>query len=234
MIIIFCLSLAAKSLACYEELRNSKVLVLPSQRRLKDYRNFIKPKRGFQEEVAEELKTQTNSYFDVQSYVVLLFDEIKIMANLVLDKVTRELIGFTDLGDLELSYGALMKVDEIATHALAFLVRGICTQLKLCLAHFASTGVTATQPMPLFWEAVCMLETTRNLWVIGVTSDGASPNRRFYQLHKPIDGDAAHDVCYRTVNLYAPHRFVYFFADAPLLTIVSRALIMTYCVCARS
>ena len=45
MIIRFCLSLAAKSPSCYEELRNSGVLVLPSQRRLKDYRNTIKPKR---------------------------------------------------------------------------------------------------------------------------------------------------------------------------------------------
>jgi len=170
MIIRFCLSLAAKSPACYEELRNSKVLVLPSQRRLKDYRNFIKSKRGFQEEVVEELKTQTNSYFNIQRYVVLLFDEMKIMANLVLDKVTGELIGFTDLGNLELNYGVLEKVGEIATHALAFLVRGVCTQLKFCLAHFATTGVTAAQLMPLFWEAVCILETTCNLWVIGTTS----------------------------------------------------------------
>ena len=36
MIIRFCLSLASKSPSCYEELRNSGVLVLPSQRRLKD------------------------------------------------------------------------------------------------------------------------------------------------------------------------------------------------------
>ena len=34
MIIRFCLSLAAKSPSCYEKLRNSEVLVLPSQRRL--------------------------------------------------------------------------------------------------------------------------------------------------------------------------------------------------------
>ncbi|PFX26882.1 hypothetical protein AWC38_SpisGene8467 [Stylophora pistillata] len=43
MIIRFCLSLAVKSPSCYEELRNSKVLVLPSQRGLKDYRNAIRP-----------------------------------------------------------------------------------------------------------------------------------------------------------------------------------------------
>ena len=65
MIVRFCLSLAAESPSCFEELRNSGVLVLPSQRRLKDYRNAIKPKRGFQEEVIEVLKSETSSYFDV-------------------------------------------------------------------------------------------------------------------------------------------------------------------------
>ena len=79
MIIRFCLSLAAKSPSCYKELRNSKLLILPSQRRLKDYRNAIRPQRGFNYEVIEELKSLTNSYFDVQRYVVLLFDEMNII-----------------------------------------------------------------------------------------------------------------------------------------------------------
>lgn len=79
MIIRFCLSLAAKSPSCYEELRNSGVLVLPSQRRLKDYRNAIKPERGFQRGVIDVLKEETNSYFDVQRSVILLFVEITVM-----------------------------------------------------------------------------------------------------------------------------------------------------------
>ena len=215
MIKRFCLSLAAKSPSCYEELRNSKVLVFPSQRCLRDYRNAIRSQRGFQEEVVKELQSQTDSYFDVQRYVVLLFDEMKIMANLVLDKVTGELIGFTDLGDPDVNFGSLKKVDELATHALAFLVRGVCTELKFCLAHFATTGITAAQLMSLFWEAVAILETTCNLWVIASTSDGASPNRRFYRLHKPLDGGTDKDVCYRSINLFAPHRYVYFFSDTP-------------------
>lgn len=222
MIIRFCLSLAAKSPSCYEELRNSNVLVLPSQRRLRDYRNAIRPERGFQEEVINELKDQADSYFDVQRYVVLLFDEMKIMSNLVLDKVTGELIGFTDLGDPDLNYGVLEKADEIASHALAFLVRGVCTELKFCLAHFATNGVTAAQLMPLFWQAVSILETACNLWVIAATSDGASPNRRFYRMHKGLDGGADTDVCYRSINLYAPHRFIYFFSDAPHLIKTTR------------
>lgn len=222
MIIRFCLSLAAKSPSCYEELRNSKVLVLPSQRRLKDYRNAIRPQRGFNDEVVEELKNLTSTYFDVQRYVVLLFDEMKVQANLVLDKVTGELIGFTDLGDSELNFAVLDKTDELATHALVFLVRGVCTELKFCLAHFSTNGVTACHLMPIFWEAVCILETSCNLWVIATTSDGASQNRRFYRMHKALDGDAGTDVCYRTTNLYAPHRFLYFISDAPHLIKTTR------------
>eukprot|EP00794_Sanderia_malayensis_P013602 gene13602-15013_t len=173
MIIRFCLSLAAKSPSCYEELRNRK--------------------RGFQKEVLEELASLTKSYFDVQRYVVLLFDEMKVMSNLVLDKFTGELIGFTDLGDPDLNFGVPEESNEIATHALAFLLRGVCTELKFCLAHFATTGATAAQLMPWFWEAVCHLETRCNFWVIATTSDGCAPNRRFYRLHAQLDGDAGKD-----------------------------------------
>ena len=95
-------------------------------------------------EVINELKNMTDSYFDVQRYVILLFDEMKVTANLVFDKVTGELIGFTDLGDPDLNFAVLEKADEMATHALAFLVRGVCTELKFCIAHFATSGATAS------------------------------------------------------------------------------------------
>ena len=217
MIIRYCLSLATKSPACYEELRKSKILVLPSQRTLKDYRNCIRLKAGFQEEVIEELKDLTNSYFDVQRYIVLLFDEMKIMSNLVFDKVTGELIGYLKLGDPDIDFGTLEKVDEIASHSLVFFITGICTELKFSLAYFATNGVTSHQLMPLFCEAIGVLELTCNLWVIASTSDGASPNRRLYRMHKPLENNAEDDICYRTLNLYAPHRYIYFFSDVPHL-----------------
>lgn len=206
MIVRFCLSLAAKSPSCYEELRNSGVLVLPSQRRLKDYRNAIKPKSGFQPEM-EELKAEANDYFDVQRYIVLLFDEMKVQANLVLDKVTGEITGFTDLGDPDVNFATLQKVNDIASHVLVFMVHGVCTELKFSLANFATTNITAHQLIPLFWEAVCLLETSCNLWVIATTADSASPNRRFFRLHKALS-DVQGDVCNRTKNLYAPHRYI--------------------------
>ena len=95
-------------------------------------------------EVVEEMKSLTNSYFDVKRYVVLLFDKMEIMAKLVFDKVTGELAGFTDLGDSDLNYAALDKVDDIASHTLAFVICGMCMELKFCLAYFATTGITVT------------------------------------------------------------------------------------------
>jgi hypothetical protein len=222
MIIRYCLSLASKSPACYEELRKSKILVLPSQRTLKDYKNSIRPTTGIQEQVLEELKSLTDCYFDVQRYVVLLIDEMKVMLNLVFDKVTGELIGYIDLGDPDINFGTLEKADEIASHALVFFIRGVCTELKFSLAYFATNGVTSYQLMPLFWEAVGSLEMTCNLWVIAATADGASTNRSFFRMHKAMSDNADDDVCHRTINLYAPERYIYFFADAPHLIKTTR------------
>ena len=38
-------------------------------------------------------KATTDTYFDVQRYIVLLFDQMKIVSNLVLNKITGEPIG---------------------------------------------------------------------------------------------------------------------------------------------
>ena len=52
---------------------------------------------------------------------------MKIQSNLTFDKVSGELIGFVDLGDPMTNFATLIDEDHIATHALAFLVRGLCT-----------------------------------------------------------------------------------------------------------
>ena len=52
------------------------------------------------------------------------FDEMTVTANLVFDKFSGELIGFTDLGEPGLNFAVLENLDEMAARALAFLVRG--------------------------------------------------------------------------------------------------------------
>ena len=60
MIIKFCLNLAAKSSSAYKDLQydsttGTGILVLPSLRTLRDYKNYIRPTRGFNPEVINEL-----------------------------------------------------------------------------------------------------------------------------------------------------------------------------------
>ena len=52
MIIRYCLGLAAKSPAVYDEIRFDKksqsgFVISPSHRCLRDYKNYIRPKQGF-------------------------------------------------------------------------------------------------------------------------------------------------------------------------------------------
>ena len=76
----------AKSPAAYRELRDSGVLVLPSERTLRDYRNFFKVRAGFHTDNIERLRNQTSQYLDIQRYVDLSFDEMKIQLKLVFEK----------------------------------------------------------------------------------------------------------------------------------------------------
>ena len=67
-------------------------------RTLRDYKNFIKPKTGYSQLVIRDLQVVTKEYFDVERYVILLFDEMKVKSSLVFDKYTGELKGYLDLG----------------------------------------------------------------------------------------------------------------------------------------
>ena len=148
MIIRYCLALAAKSPAVYDEIRydektNSGFVILPNRRRLRDYKNYIRPKHGSNEDVIEELRDIVSKFQVNEKYCILLLDEMNIQENLVWDKHTNELNGFVDLGDPELNYATLKKSDEIASHVLVFLVRSIVNPLKFSLANFATTNATS-------------------------------------------------------------------------------------------
>ena len=105
------------------------------------------------------------------------------------------------------------------------MFRGLCSDLKFAFAYFATHGVTSFQIMTTFWKAISILEITCKLPVITVVSDGASPNRKFYNLHAPLDELNTKDVTYRTINLFEPKRYIWFFADAPHLLKTARNFI---------
>ena len=149
-------------------------------------------------------------------------DEMKIQSNLVFDKVSGELIRFVDLGDPMTNFATLTDEDQIATHALAFLVRGLCTDLKHSIAYFFTGNVTSFQIMPLFRRTAAVLKVSLNLHVCTAVNDGASPNRKFFRVHSKLSQELDCDVVYKTPNIFAPTQFIFFFADSPHLMKAAR------------
>jgi hypothetical protein len=69
------------------------------------------------------------------------------------------------------------------------------------------------------------LELKVNLNVVAAISDGASTNRRFFQLHDSFGGNVSDtNIVYKTKNLFSLGRWIWFFADAPHLVKISRNL----------
>ena len=187
-VIRFALSIHGKSPSTYRELHDSGALILPSERVLRDYKNYFKPKAGINKENVECLREKINSFTEVQRYIAIVIDEMKIQSNLVFDKHSGDLIGFVDLGDPMVNF-AYVEEESVATHALAFLVRGLCTDLKHIIAYYFTKDLTSFQLMPLFWRTVSVLELSLQLYVCAAVNDGASANRKFFRLHSQLAKD---------------------------------------------
>ena len=78
-IIRYCLALHSKSSSAYDQIRYDEktgtgFLILPSERRLRDYRNYIHPERGFNEKIIEELKGKVKDFSEAEKHVAILLD----------------------------------------------------------------------------------------------------------------------------------------------------------------
>ena len=198
MIIKFCLNLATESSSAYKDLRydnktETGVLVLPSLRTLRDYKNYIRPTREFNLDIVNELAKKIALFSEIERYVTILFDEMKIQGNLVWDKHSGELKGFVDLGDINANFATLKNTETLVTHVLVFLVKSVVNPLSYRFAAFATDGITAYQIMAIFWQAVKYLENN-NLKVIAATADGASQNTKCFRMHKHLVSDSGTEI----------------------------------------
>ena len=219
LVIKWCLNLKLLSGGAYSALRTSGFLTLPSARTLRDYSNVFESKIGFQDEVDKQLLDEVNSKHlpPSRNFVSLIIDEMKIKEGIVYNKATGSVIGFTNIGDIN---NDLLKLEEgeenhLAKQVLVLMVRGTMFSLTFPYAHFGTLDITADLLYPIIWEAIQRLELN-GLSVISVTADGASPNRKFFRMHKnPKDKDT---FIHKARNPYSiENRWVYFFSDPPHL-----------------
>ena len=87
---------------------------------------------------------------------------MKIKEDLVYNKNTGKLIGYVNLGNVEQQLLLMEQnkkvTDYVATHMLAFMVRGLRTGLNYPLAHFTTANLSEEQMYPLIWEVIGKLE----------------------------------------------------------------------------
>ncbi|XP_069106990.1 uncharacterized protein [Argopecten irradians] len=231
MVIRWCLYLRQKSSAAYEAMRNSGFIHLPSARTLFDYSHYTKSALGFQKDVFKLLKDEArkkgmlNPEEPFRDFVGILFDEIKVRSDLVYDKHTGELIGYCDLDRvgnelLDLEKHRRDDTPDIAKFMLVLMVRGVAVDLRFPLAAFATTSVTADLLYSILWKAVAVVEINIKLKVLFFTCDGATPNRKFFNIHR-LNGHGD-ELVYKTVNPHCPERDIYFISDVPHLLKTTR------------
>ena len=84
-------------------------------------------------------------------------------------QTTGDLIGFVDLGDVNLNYATVQETHAIASHVLVFSLQSVVNPFKFSLENFATKNATTSQIFPLFWKAVAICETQCALKVVAAT-----------------------------------------------------------------
>lgn len=164
----WCLYLRAHSQGAYETLRQSRVISLPSQRTLRDYTHHLKPDPGFSAEVDAQLMSamKLDKCAERDKCVLMLMDEMYVKQDLVYSKQSGEIVGFTNLGDINahlLEFERSVSSEENSREPLArtvmeFMVKGLFKHLEFPYTHFPCHNPTAVMLVDPFWEAVYRLE----------------------------------------------------------------------------
>ena len=133
-------------------------------------------------------------------------------------KHTGELVGFCDLSTINQELEDLAAADKcnptpkLAKHMLTFMIHPIFRpSLSFMVASYASLCLSGEKLYAPVWEVVEALEFS-GLPVVSLTSDGASPNCRFYKLC---------NITHKTRNPFA-HHDLYFICDPPHLMKTAR------------
>ena len=167
-------------------------------------------------------ESKVNELPNQRRYCGLILDEMKVKENLVYNKFTGKVVGFTELGKVNDELLTLERAclgestpKVVATQVLVVMVRGIFFKLDFPFAHFSTKGATADLLFPIVWEAIRQIEAL-GLKVMFVTADGASSNRKFFKMHKGPNDTLP---IYKTVNRYSgkEKRPLFFISDPPHL-----------------
>lgn len=223
----FALALHLSSPAAYETARDTGMIKLPSKRTLFDYSHAKPHKDGVDDVVLNSLAERVSDMPKSKRYHVLMADEMFISKNLVLQKSSGRLIGYTNLDNIDKEVKTLEEFldnpdkedpeceETEASAVLVYMVKGVSNGMKEVVATYAVSHPSVNQMYHWTWEVIGALERS-NVHVIAMVTDGFSTNRAFIRRHKPVT-KLPSGVVFDTINKAARDRVLYFISDVPHL-----------------
>ncbi|XP_071964864.1 uncharacterized protein [Antedon mediterranea] len=213
-IVQFCIALHSKSSVAYKFIRDSQMLKLPHPQTLLNYTQFGEVKGGINPDV---LCNEAQIWLGkrLQEHVALLIDEVKIESGPEFSKFTGNLVGFSDIGDLsneisELERKSNGKEEQLATHMLMVMMRGIFSDMNVSVGFFTTDSLKGSQLYQIMKEVIDKVEAAGFL-VHGIIGDGSPSFRNLFKI-SALDGNKHY-----MVNPVDSSRKIYFFSDVPNL-----------------
>ena len=209
-ILSLCLSLWIRSPSNYQQLRESNVLIMPSGRQLRKYKNQVPQCSGISEEILHWMYTAAKEQnLEESGYSGgLVHDETKIQEGLVLSMKGGypNLIGWVDTGEENMHANVLRNNTmqaRLASHVLQVVFIGY-TGFRFPVCHFPTTGVTASELHTILWSVIKNLYDW-GFYVDFIIQDGGQENRQFIKSN--FTGDPL-QLNYVSPNLVDPSRQV--------------------------
>ncbi|KAJ8321537.1 hypothetical protein KUTeg_000913 [Tegillarca granosa] len=216
-VIRLCLTLWCRSPKGYSELRNSKFIMLPSEKILQKYKNHVKQDAGINKDMLHWMLNEAKvKNIPPEGYEGgLLVDEMSIQPDLQLKKINGEieLVGFNELTPESIVFDQIKsnKTEiKLATHALQFVFLGF-TGFRFPFAHFSSQTASGHELYLLIWNAVNML-LNFGFKIQYISTDGAQTNRDLFKLLLP-DFSTINPITCAFPNIYSLNSKICFIMD---------------------
>ena len=183
-----CLNMYIRSPRSYKDLKDSNMVILPSGRQLRRYKNSIQQEQGPIDDMFVWMRQAADKAilpnYGYNGYLIL--DEMKVQEDLVLQRRQGKLVlvGFVELE------GPLRNLEvwrkdtpqrELATNVLQYIFLG-STGFRFPIAHYPTSTAKASE-LYVYTHSIIRKLDLYGFEVTSVIMDGGAQNRDFIRMH---------------------------------------------------
>ncbi|CAH2096251.1 unnamed protein product [Euphydryas editha] len=168
---LFALALMKQSPKGYKFLE--KMFALPNKKTLARLSNKIDFECGINENIFEYIKKSIKDWTITKKLCSIVFDEMALTPRLTYNEGKDKIIGFVDI--------AGERKPKLADHALVFMIRGICSSWKQCIAYYFCEGTVSAAELQNILHEMIPLITSSGLKPVALVCDQGSTFRSCFK-----------------------------------------------------